>query len=66
VEIRAAAEDRPGSIADRYGVPSWVVSQLNRLPPDAPIEAGRALVVPRMVFAPATVSVAKAQVFSQR
>jgi hypothetical protein len=66
VEIRAAAEDRPDSIADRYGVPAWVVSQLNRLPPDEPIEAGRTLVVPRMLFAPATVSMAKPAIFSQR
>jgi hypothetical protein len=66
VEIRAVAEDRADSIADRYGVPTWVVSQLNRLPPEERIEAGRTLVVPRMVFAPATVSLAKAPVLSQR
>jgi hypothetical protein len=66
VEIRAEAGDKADLVADRYGVPAWVVSQLNRLAPDAPIERGRTLVVPRMIFAPTTVSLAKASIFSQR
>jgi len=35
-------------VARRYGVPAWVVAQLNNVPADQRIGANRTLVVPRM------------------
>ena len=43
-----------GSRARRYGVPAWVVAQLNKVSAEERIAAGRTLIVPRMAYAPGT------------
>ncbi len=52
--VRADAGDTPFSVAQQFAVPTWVVAQLNQLAPGEPIEPGRTLVVPRMIFATPT------------
>jgi LysM domain len=59
IKVRASAGDTPESLAERYGVPTWVVAQLNKLVLEEPIEPGKDLVVPRMIFAPTTASLPK-------
>ncbi len=52
--VRAEAGDTPFSVAQQFAVPTWIVAQLNQLAPGEPIEPGRTLVVPRMIFASST------------
>ncbi len=49
--VRADAGDTPFSVAQQFAIPTWVVAQLNQLAPSEPIEPGRTLVIPRMIFA---------------
>jgi hypothetical protein len=64
VQVRTSAGDTPESVAERYGVPTWVVAQLNKLVLEEPIEPGTTLVVPRMIFSPTTASLPKSPVAS--
>jgi hypothetical protein len=64
MHIRAGVGDTPETVAERYGVPIWVVAQLNKLVLDEPIGSAKDLVVPRMVFAPTTASLPKTPVAS--
>jgi hypothetical protein len=64
IKAHAIAEDTPEAVAERYGVPTWVVAQLNKLVLDEPIGSGKDIVVPRMVFAPTTASLPKTPVAS--
>ena len=64
--VRAEAGDTASSVAHQFSVPTWVIAQLNQLAPDAAIEPGRTLVVPRMIFVPGNVSVATAPVLTPR
>jgi pimeloyl-ACP methyl ester carboxylesterase len=61
VEIKAGSQDTPESVAERYGVPTWVIAQLNKLVLDEPVASGRTLVVPRMIFAPTLASLPRAR-----
>ncbi len=51
MQVAAAADDTADTVARRYGVPAWVVSQLNNVEADERIGSGRNLVVPRMAYA---------------
>jgi pimeloyl-ACP methyl ester carboxylesterase len=64
IKVQASAEDTPEAVAERYGVPTWVVAQLNKLVLEEPVGSDQTLVVPRMVFAPATASLPKTPVAS--
>jgi hypothetical protein len=64
--VRAEAGDTASLVAHQFSVPTWVIAQLNQVAPDEAIEPGRTLVVPRMIFAPANVSVAAAPVLTPR
>jgi len=64
--VRATAGDTAWSVAHQFSVPTWVIAQLNQLMPLEAIEAGRTLVVPRMIFAPANVSLTTAPVLTRR
>jgi LysM repeat protein len=64
--VRAEAGDTASSVAHQFSVPTWVIAQLNQLAPGEAIEPGRTLVMPRMIFAPADVSLATAPVFTRR
>jgi hypothetical protein len=64
IAVRAEAGDTASSVAHQFSVPTWVIAQLNQLAPGEAIEPGRALVVPRMIFAPANVSVATAPILT--
>jgi len=48
IKAHAIAEDTPEAVAERYGVPTWVVAQLNKLVLDEPIGSGKDIVVPRI------------------
>ena len=48
MQVAAGADDTADTVARRYGVPGWVVAQLNNVPVDQRIGADRTLVVPRM------------------
>jgi hypothetical protein len=48
MQVAAGADDTADIVARRYGVPAWVVAQLNNVPADQRIGANRTLVVPRM------------------
>ncbi len=48
MQVAAGADDTADMVARRYGVPAWVVAQLNSVPADQRIGANRTLVVPRM------------------
>jgi hypothetical protein len=47
VPVRAEAGDTAGRIAARYGVPAWIVAQLNDVDEASPLEPGRRIVIPR-------------------
>ena len=64
--VRAEAGDTAASVARRFSVPTWAIGQLNQLATSEPVEPGRTLVVPRMIFAPANVSLAPATVLTRR
>ena len=66
VLVRAEAGDTAASVARQFSVPTWAIGQLNQLMPGEPVEPGRALVVPRMIAAPADVSLAPAPVLTRR
>ena len=52
MQVTAGADDTADTVAHRYGVPAWVVAQLNKVGADERIAAGRTLIVPRMAYAP--------------
>jgi hypothetical protein len=60
--VRAEAGDTASSVAHQ----SWMIAQLNQLAPAEAIEPGRTLIVPRMIFASANVSVATAPILTPR
>ncbi len=62
---RADPGDTASSVAQQFSVATWVIAQLNQLAPGEAIEPGRTLVVPRMTFAPANVSVATAPILAR-
>ena len=66
VLVRAEAGDTAASVARQFSVPTWAIGQLNQLMAGEPVEPGRALVVPRMIAAPADVSLAPAPVLTRR
>jgi hypothetical protein len=66
IAVRAEAGDTASSVAHQFSVPTWVIAQLNQLGPAEAIEPGRTLVVSRMIFAPANVSVATAHILIPR
>ncbi len=51
MQVAAAADDTADTVARRYGVPAWVVTQLNNIGADEHIGSARTLVVPRMAYA---------------
>jgi hypothetical protein len=66
VLVRADPGDTASSVAHQFSVPAWVIAQLNQLAPGESIEPGRTLIIPRMIFPPADVSVATAPVLTPR
>ena len=66
VLVRAEAGDTAASVARQFSVPTWAIGQLNQLAPGEPVEPGRTLVVPRMIFAPDNVSLATAPMLTRR
>jgi hypothetical protein len=52
MQVRAAPGDTTSSVAQQFSVPTWVIAQLNQLAGDEPVEPGRTLLVPRMIFTP--------------
>ena len=46
VAVVAAAGDTAAKVAAQFGVPAWVVAEINKCEPDSPLPAGRRLVVP--------------------
>ena len=52
MQVRAEPGDTASSVAHQFSVPTWVIAQLNQLAGDGPIEPGRTLLVPRMIFTP--------------
>jgi hypothetical protein len=52
MQVSAGADDTPDTVGRRYGVPAWVVAQLNKISAEERIGAGRTLIVPRMAYAP--------------
>jgi hypothetical protein len=61
IKVHASAEDTPEAVAERYGVPTWVVAQLNKLVLEEPVGSDQTLVVPRMIFAPTMANLPKAR-----
>jgi len=45
--VKAEQNDSATKIATRYGVPPWIVAQLNDVDETSPLEPGRRIVVPR-------------------
>lgn len=45
--VRAEADDTARRIAARYGVPAWIVAQLNDVDEASSLEPGRRIVIPR-------------------
>jgi hypothetical protein len=66
VLVRAALGDTVSSVAHQFSVPTWVIAQLNQLAPSEAIEPGRTLIIPRMIFPPADVSIATAPFLTRR
>jgi hypothetical protein len=64
--VRGDPGDTAVSVAHQFSVPTWVIAQLNQPAPDEPIEPGRPLVVPRMIFAPANMSLATSPILTRR
>jgi pimeloyl-ACP methyl ester carboxylesterase len=54
MQVSASADDTADTVGRRYGVPAWVVAQLNKVSAEERIAAGRTLIVPRMAYAPGT------------
>jgi len=54
MQVSAGPEDTADTVGRRYGVPAWVVAQLNKVSAEEHIAAGRSLIVPRMAYAPGT------------
>jgi hypothetical protein len=52
MQVSASADDTADTVGRRYGVPAWVVAQLNKVSAEEHIAAGRTLIVPRMAYAP--------------
>lgn len=53
VAVIAAAGETASMVAKQFGVPSWVVADINKVAADAPLAAGQRLVVPRHLTAAA-------------
>jgi hypothetical protein len=51
MQVAAGSDDTADTVARRYGVPAWVVAQLNNVAADERIGSSRTLVVPRMAYA---------------
>jgi hypothetical protein len=45
--VKAEAGDTAGRLAARYAVPVWAVAQINDLEPDAALQPGQRIVIPR-------------------
>lgn len=50
VQIAAPASEGLQQIAAAYHVPVWLLAQVNRLDPRAPVPAGQALIVPQQMY----------------
>ena len=51
VPVNAEAGETVAMVAEQFGVPAWVVADLNDLSPDKPLAAGQRIVVPRRLAA---------------
>ena len=51
VPVNAAAGDTVASVAAQFGVPAWLVADVNDIDPDKPLKPGQKLIVPRHISA---------------
>jgi hypothetical protein len=51
IEVRTKGTETPEALASTYGAPAWAIAQINALDPQAQIEPGRALLIPRSLYA---------------
>jgi LysM repeat protein len=51
VQVKAKSGETLETIASTYRAPPWAIAQINKLDADRPLEPGRALIIPRSLYA---------------